>query len=158
MPSTFEEQKTAIIGILEFTDKVLPSLIGRLPAEEQPRFQNAWNNEIKQQLATVIARIEELTLPSDDLWKSLQVVGLTGESLDLKRYLLASSAEGGLRKRFLKILNSWLGSLAEVIPGAHPVKELKELLEDFFDKDPEPDSGLTTIFNSGGYVPFGLSI
>jgi hypothetical protein len=151
-------KRLRLSGSCNFTDKLLPHLIGRLPSNEQPRFLSAWNQEIQQQLASVIARIQEINLPTDDLWKSLAAVGLTGESLDLKRHLLVSSAEGGLRKRFLKILNSWLGSLAEVIPGAHPVKELKELLEDFFGEDPEPDTGLTNLFKAGGFVSFGLPV
>ena len=64
------------------------------------------------------------------------VVAGGGPSLDLKRHLLARSAEDGLLKRFLRILNSWLGSLAEAIPGAHSIKELKEVLDEFLKDTP----------------------
>jgi hypothetical protein len=51
----------------------------------------------------------------------------------------------GLLKRFLRLLNIFLGSLADAIPGVHPVKELKELLEELLQDEPEPDDDFIRI-------------
>lgn len=154
--ATFHEDKDSIIGILQFTERLLERLISRLPADEQLRFSNAWQQQVKPQLANVISQIQDVQSDSSPIWTRLVGAGLSGPNLDLKRHLLATSAKDGLLKRFLRILNSWLGSLADAIPGAHPIKELKELLEEFFEDTPEPDSEITTLFNAGGFVPFGL--
>jgi hypothetical protein len=152
----FSEDRNAIVGILEFTLKLLEHLIDRLPPPEKIRFHAAWDQQVKGQLANVVSQIQGVQSEVSPLWGRLAGAGLTGANLDLKRHLLASAAGDGLLKRFLKILNSWLGSLADAIPGAHPIKELKELLEDFFTDTQEPDDGITTLFNAGGFVPFGL--
>jgi hypothetical protein len=154
--ATFTEDKNAIIGILQFTEKLLAHLIRHLPPEEQPRFLAAWQQEVKARLDDVIGQILAIQSESSPQWTRIVNAGLSGPSLDLKRHLLASSAEDGLLKRFLRILNSWLGSLADAIPGAHPIKELKELLEEFLNGTPEPNTDFVTLFNAGGFVPFGL--
>jgi hypothetical protein len=69
--------------------------------------------------------------------------------------LLASAWGSGLLRRFLRLLNISLGSLAEAIPGVHPVKELKELLEEFLPDEPEPDEVIIRIF---GGAPFDSSV
>lgn len=154
--ATFDQDKNFIVGILQFTERLLEHLIGRLPINEQPRFSLAWQKQVKLQLADAISQVQAIGSESSTLWTRLAGAGLTGPSLDLKRHLLASAAQDGLLRRFLRILNSWLGSLAEAIPGVHPIKQLKELLEEFLDDTPEPDAGITTLFNAGGFVPFGM--
>ena len=154
--ATFEQDKNAIIGILQFTQKLLPHLIEQLDEPDKTRFKTAWDEQVSSQLVDVITQIQAIQTSGSELWTRLVTAGSSGPSLDLKRHRLADSAGKGLRKRFLRILNSWLGSLAHAIPGVHPVKELKELLEDFFEDAPEPDTGLMTLFNAGGYVPFGF--
>jgi hypothetical protein len=154
--ATFDQEKNAIVGILQFTEKLLDHLIERLPATEKVLFRTAWDQQIKGQLAEVVSQIRGVQAEGSPLWTSVARAGLTGPNLNLKTHLLASAASDGLLKRFLRILNSWLGSLADAIPGAHPIKELKELLEEFFTDADEPDNGISTLFNSAGHVPFGL--
>jgi hypothetical protein len=105
-------------------------------------------------LRKAISVLADVTDVADPTWERLAEAGLTGKSLTLKRHYLAQAASGGFIKKFLKFLNGLLKSLISAIPGAEPVKELKDYIENFFDDVPEPDSGLTTLFNSGGYVPF----
>jgi len=147
----FREDRMSIIRILRFTKTLLAHLINRMPQEEQPRFAAAWEQQIRASLDVVIARVEEMEADNSPLWTRLVEAGLSGPSLDLKGHLLASALGGGLLRRFLRLLNIFLRSLAEAIPGVHPVIELKELLEEFLPDEPEPDEEIIGIF---GAAPF----
>ncbi|MGA2590389.1 MAG: hypothetical protein ABSH32_10770 [Bryobacteraceae bacterium] len=129
--ANFDQEKNMIVGILQFTEKLPDHLIERLPATEKELFRKTWDEQVKVQFAEVVSQIQSVQAEGSPLWTGIARAGLTGPSLDLKKHLLASAASEGLLRRFLRILNSWLGSLADAIPGVHPVKELKELLEEF---------------------------
>src|SRR5579863_2895910 len=153
---SFVGDKAALVGILQFTEKLFDHLIQRMPPEDRTRFQEAWNLEVRAQLHQVIATLNGVQSEQEPVWEKLAASGLTGRSLNLKRHYLATSASNGFLKKFLKFLNSLLQSLITGIPGAEPIKELKDYIESFFDEVPEPDNGLTTLFNMGGFVPFGM--
>jgi hypothetical protein len=150
----FEGDRNALIGILQFTDNLFVHLIGRLPPQDNARFSDVWTNETRPALQQVINTLQNLN-DTDPIWARLMGAGLTGRSLGLKRHYLAQAASDGFMKKFLKFLNGLLKSLISAIPGIEPVKELKDYIESFFDDVPEPDTGLITLFHSGGYVPFG---
>ena len=147
----FQEDRASIIGILTFTRALLDILITRIPQGERRRFTAAWQQQIRASLDVVIARVEALEAEDSPLWTRLVEAGLSGPSLELKRHLLASALGGGLLRRFLRLLNSFLGSLAKAIPGVHGVKELKELLEEFLPVEPEPDEEIIRIFHASPF-------
>jgi hypothetical protein len=152
MPLT--DDTNALIGILQFTEKLLDHLIARLSPDDNARFSEAWDNETRPNIHQAISTLQNVTDVTDPTWSKLVGAGLTGRSLALKRHYLAQAASDGFIKKFLKFLNGLLKSLISALPGAEPVKELKDYIESFFDDAPEPDSGLITLFNSGGFVPF----
>lgn len=59
----------------------------------------------------------------------LQTVGLTGDSLRMKRTLLFEDGKRGLVKRIIARINSILGSLSSVIPAADVIKQFKDQTE-----------------------------
>ena len=150
----FEDDRNALIGILQFTDLLFDHLIERLPPQDKTRFSDVWTNETRPALQQVVNTLQNLN-DNDLIWARLMGAGLTGRTLGLKRHYLAQAASDGFMKKLLKFLNGLLKSLISAIPGVEPVKELKDYIESFFDDVPEPDTGLTTLFNNGGYVPFG---
>src|ERR1051326_8077714 len=118
--ATFEQDKNAFIGILQFTQKLLPHLIERLPEPDKTRLKAAWDQQGRTQRLDVITQFEASERSGPAFWPRLVTAGSSGPSLDLKRHLMADSAGKGLLKRFLRILNSWLGSLADALPRSHP--------------------------------------
>lgn len=150
----FPQDRLTLINILEFTDRVLQHYISQLPPDDKNRFLPAWTSEVRPELRAVIAQLQQIGSSDAESWRSLVRVGLTDASLALKRHYLAAAAQGGWRKRFLDLLNKFLGSLAAGIPGAEPIKELKEWLEGLVEDQPEPDQSLITLFNSGEPMAF----
>jgi hypothetical protein len=148
---SFQEDRASIIRILRFTRNLLEHLISRIPEEQRRRFTAAWERQIRASIDEVIHQVETIEAEDSPTWTLLAEAGLSGPSLELKRYLLASAFGGGLLRRFLRLLNIFLGSLAGAIPGVHGVKELKELLEEFLPDEPEPDEEIIRIF---GAAPF----
>ena len=148
-----ENDKNDLIGILQFAEKLIDHLIGRLPESERQLFTEAWVEEVRPKLKAVIEDVKKITMQSADFPASkLSDHGLTGKSLELKKARLTSLAQQGFLGRLLRLLDSLLDSLGEVFPATKPVKELKDCLEDIF-AGTKPDPYLITLFNQGGWVP-----
>jgi hypothetical protein len=149
----FDRDKQTVLSILRFTESVLSHLIEHLPdAEGRDLFLRAWKEETWHELQGVIKQIDAMS-EDDRTHAALERAGLTAHSLKLKGHYLGKAARAGKRTLLLDLLNKFLGSLASGMPGAEPVKELKEWLEDAEKERPEPDRGIITIFNRGGFVP-----
>src|SRR2546422_1064118 len=58
-------------------------------------------------------------------WEYVAGVGLVGDELRWKRRLLQTERRHGTVGRFLKLANSFLGSLRKVLPRLEPGKEFK---------------------------------
>ena len=85
--------------------------------------------------------ITELQTAGSGLTPKLKAAGLTGPQLKLKlagfnRAFERFSERGTvmLAKKVLKWINKILGSLMSAIPGAEPIKEFKEALEEELDE------------------------
>jgi hypothetical protein len=139
------EDRDAIIEVLEFAEKLFDLLIPRLSGSDLQLFQDAWN-ETRPILKRQISVLRLVAFQGDSVWSGIERVGLTGNNLKMKLHFLAKAASGGWRKKLLDLLNKFLGSLAAGLPGVEPIKELKEWLEDQIEDDPEPDMGIVTAF------------
>lgn len=51
---SFEEERQAIVGVLEFTGRVLEHLISTLPPESRAEFEDTWRSETRAQLDEAI--------------------------------------------------------------------------------------------------------
>jgi hypothetical protein len=141
------EDRDAIIEVLQFTGKLFDLLISRFDEPDLSLFQNAWN-ETRPVLDQHISLLGSVTSESNPVWTAIQRVGLTGNNLKMKLHYLAKAASGGWRKKLLDLLNKFLGSLAGGLPGVEPIKELKEWLEEQIGDDSDPDSGIISTYNS----------
>ena len=127
----FAEDKETLAQILEFVEKLLNELRGQL-SEDRPSFDSAWLQEVQPALQQLVSEIRSIPSETGARGNELVQRGLTGEQLKLKRARLASASRKGLRGKILDILNTILGS----IPGADPIKEYKELVEEALGDDP----------------------
>jgi hypothetical protein len=141
------EDRDAIIEVLQFTGKLFDLLISRFDEPDLSLFQNAWN-ETRPVLDQHISLLGSVTSENNPVWAAIQRVGLTGNNLKMKLHYLAKAASGGWRKKLLDLLNKFLGSLASGLPGVEPIKELKEWLEEQIGEDSDPDSGIISTYNS----------
>jgi hypothetical protein len=57
MSVSFAQEREAIIGVLEFTGKLLEDLISRLQAEDRRAFEDAWYSETRPQLDQAIGML-----------------------------------------------------------------------------------------------------
>jgi hypothetical protein len=143
------------LELLEITDEILSLLVhdegeyvlDEFIGDEEYRsdLRKAWERvaerlERAKWLIGGVFGTDALVPPSDDDdgidYRALDEAGLTGSELKLKHRLIMrffSRFKGSgtsLRlERVLGGLNSYLGSLAEGIPGAGAIKELKDMLE-----------------------------
>jgi hypothetical protein len=92
-------------------------------------FQSAWTSEVRPRLDQLILDLQFTAGEDNPRWREIQSRGLTGEQLKLKRARLAAASLKRIPKKILDIINSILGS----IPGAEPINEFKELVEDGLD-------------------------
>jgi hypothetical protein len=141
------EDRDAIIEVLQFTEKLFDLLIPRFSPPDLELFQDAWN-EIRPVLHEQVSLLGAVTSQSNSIWSAIQRVGLTGKNLKMKLHYLAQAASAGWRKKLLDLLNKFLGSLAGGLPGAEPIKELKEWLEEQMEDDSQPDVAIANIYNS----------
>ena len=74
-------------------------------------------------------RAKTMITQNEISWEYVAGVGLVGHELKWKRDLLRTEREQGTVGRFLKLANSFLGSLSKVLPVLEPVKEFKENIE-----------------------------
>jgi hypothetical protein len=79
-------------------------------------------------------------------WRDMQNRGLTGEQLKLKRARIAAVSKKGIPGKILDIINTILGS----IPGADPIKEFKEFVEEGLD---DPNASIATSFGRVDFWP-----
>src|SRR4051794_2957043 len=69
--------------------------------------------EVERHFAGARKRIE-----NDDIdWQYVEGVGLLGNNLAWKRDILKEAAKEGIMGRFLKLANTFLGSLSGGVPG-----------------------------------------
>lgn len=108
---------------------------GELPEQYQVRLQELWQ---LQELR--IGQASELRLESgEELDSRLELAGLTGQELELKRLLYEDAVTGYEERptptRFADVLAAadvTLNSLALILPIVEGVKELKEVIEHLF--------------------------
>ena len=146
-PLPLNEDRDAIVEVLQFTAKLFDLLIPRLVEPDLTLFQNAWN-ETRPVLDQQISLLSSITSESNPVWAAIQRIGLTGNNLKMKLHYLAKAASSGWRKKLLDLLNKFLGSLAGGVPGVEPIKELKEWLEEQIGDDSDSDSGIISTYNS----------
>jgi hypothetical protein len=88
----------------------------------------AYLSDLWPDIADRIERARDKVAEVD--WTYVEGVGLVGRALAAKLGLLNEELkEGGRLEAFFKRANSLLGSLAEIIPILHGVKEYKEHVE-----------------------------
>jgi hypothetical protein len=135
----FEDDRNTLSDILRFVKRVLDELVTGRISEDKELFQSAWTAEVRPRLEGLIEGLGNIQNQNDTLWIQLQNHGLTGEQLKLKRKRLAAISAKGVLKRILDIINTILGS----IPGAEPVKEFKEFVEEGID---DPNASIAARF------------
>jgi hypothetical protein len=148
----FPDDKTILLNILISTEKLFDELLKYVPTDELPLFQAAWN-EARLKLPVIVSQISALQTEGEELSQKLADAGLTGSQLRLEAFKLQKAAKSGWLKRLLKLLNSFLKSLASAIPGGEGLAELKDMFEDSLDGVDVPTGYITTLFNQGGFVP-----
>ena len=125
----FGDDKKTLTEILTFIRNVLNELVESHITEDKSLFQSAWSTEVRPHLDGLISQLQAVTGEESPTWQELRGRGLAGEQLKLKRARLAAASSKGITKRILDLINTILGS----IPGADPVKEFKEFVEDGLD-------------------------
>ncbi len=136
----FEDDKKTLSDILVFIRSVLDELVGGHITNDKELFQSAWTKEVRPRLDLLIGGLVDIQSDNDPRWNLFQYHGLTGEQLKLKRKRLAAVSATGIFKKILDIINTILGS----IPGAEPVKEFKEFVEEGVD---DPNASITASFS-----------
>ena len=177
---SFDDERQAIVGVLQFTGRVMEHLISTLQPAARKEFEDVWRGETRPQLDEAIDILrgqppqEDTRARADELYweraerelsdrlitengpfhRLLRRVGLAGKSLKLKLRYLAETATSGLPGKLLKLLNKFLGSLASAVGASEAVKEFKEWLEDLVIDQYDPN--LATIYSQSGPDPFHL--
>jgi hypothetical protein len=101
-----------------------PQQSARFRREFQEFFPGPW-----EEVAASFDKSRQM-LASDELdWEYVEGIGLTGRMLDWKRRFLDETVREGGISRFLKVANSFLGSLSKVLLPLEAVKEYKEFVE-----------------------------
>jgi hypothetical protein len=136
----FNDDKTTLIDILQFIRAVLNELVNSHITEDKPLFESAWNSEVRPRLEHLILDLQSTSGEDDPRWREIQNRGLTGEQLKLKRARLAAVSNKGILGKILDIINTILGS----IPGADPIKEFKEFVEEGLD---DPNASIAASFS-----------
>lgn len=130
MPSNQEDLQKFLDSVQEIISELIGKQNHLIRVEMRLPFKEAWS-EVRQDLPQLRSGIAGLT---DAQTRTL---GLSGKqlALKLKGFELAEAAlrpsgwaEGPVKK-VLKWINILLGSILAGLPGAEPLKELKESLE-----------------------------
>lgn len=130
MPTDQEELHSFIERVRTILSEIVGAQNHLLRKEMRPLFTAAWA-EVEPLIPNVQTQVKLL---SDD---RLTQLGLSGAQLRLKLqgFRLADTAltSGGWRSRLVKKVLDWinilLGSILAGVPGAEPLKELKESIE-----------------------------
>jgi hypothetical protein len=136
----FADDKKTLIEILKFVRTLLQELVDGRITEDKALFQSAWSSEVRPRLDQIISSLASASDEDSPLWRDIHDRGLTGEQLKLKRARLAAVSLKGIPKKILDIVNTILGS----IPGADPIKEFKEFVEEALD---DSDASIATSFS-----------
>ena len=110
-----DEDRNAIVEVLQFTEKLFDLLIKRLASDDHQLFQDAWD-ETKPILQQQISLLRSIQSEGDKVWTAIREVGLTGKSLVMKIHYLAKAASGGWTKKLLDLLGflaAWLQAFPE---------------------------------------------
>jgi hypothetical protein len=129
-----EEDIKRLVMLIKVTDRLLHWTV-RVALSRADTFAIMF--EFGEQLQTMSARLEqaaeevsEIRSTDDEGWRRLEIVGLTGESLSPKERILRFLLDRvTILPPVLEWANSFLGSLAVVVPPVEAVKEFKEGLE-----------------------------
>jgi hypothetical protein len=132
--TAFDADRETLISILNFVRDVLEELVEFRVREDRELFQSAWFNEVKPRLEELIRELVEMNSEDDPKWRQYVAHGLTGIQAKLKKRRLFSAWSTRIPKKILGIVNTILSS----IPGADPVREFKELVEDGIEGSDEP--------------------
>jgi hypothetical protein len=125
----FSDDKEILIDILQFIGAVLNELVNSHITDDKHLFESAWNSEVRPRLEQLILDLQSTAGEDNPRWREIHNRGLTGEQLKLKRARLAAVSKKGIPGKILDIINTILGS----IPGADPIKEFKEFVEEGLD-------------------------
>jgi hypothetical protein len=125
----FSDDKETLIDILQFIRAVLNELVNSHITDDKHLFESAWNSEVRPRLEQLILDLQSTSGEDNPRWREIHNRGLTGEQLKLKRARLAAVSKKGIPGKILDIINTILGS----IPGADPIKEFKEFVEEGLD-------------------------
>jgi hypothetical protein len=136
----FNDDKQTLISILNFIRNVLEELVSSHITEDKQLFQSAWTSEVRPRLDQLVLDLQSTTGEDNPRWREIQNRGLAGEQLKLKRARLAAVSKKGIPGKILDIINTILGS----IPGADPIKEFKELVEEGLD---DPNASIAASFS-----------
>jgi hypothetical protein len=136
----FNDDKQTLISILNFIRNVLEELVSSHITEDKQLFQSAWTSEVRPRLDQLVLDLQSTTGEDNPRWREIQNRGLAGEQLKLKRARLAAVSKKGIPGKILDIVNTILGS----IPGADPIKEFKELVEEGLD---DPNASIAASFS-----------
>jgi flagellar biosynthesis regulator FlaF len=101
-----DEDRNAIVEVLQFTEKLFDLLIKRLASDDHQLFQDAWD-ETKPILQQQISLLRSIQSEGDKVWTAIREVGLTGKNLVMKIHYLAKAASGDGPKSCLIFSVSW---------------------------------------------------
>jgi hypothetical protein len=129
-----KEEKRILIGILDAIEKQLHVIVfeptrGVHGVRFFRREFAAMLVEPWQQVQLHFRRSREMIEMDEFDWEYLEGVGMTGSWLRWKKRFLDETIRQRGRRRFFKVANSILGSLAKAIPPLEAVKEYKEHVE-----------------------------
>jgi hypothetical protein len=119
---------------------LLDELVSSHITDDKSLFESAWNGEVRPRLQQLISNLQFTSGEDNPRWREIQDRGLTGEQLKLKRARLAAVSKKGIPGKILDIINTILGS----IPGANPIKEFKEFVEEGLD---DPNASIAASFS-----------
>lgn len=94
--------------------------------EDLRLLREAYNESVAGPVESILAQLQEPTAQQRD---RLALCGLSGASLRMKVGLLFADVTRGRIKRLIARINSILGSLSSVFPGADAIKEFKDQTE-----------------------------
>jgi hypothetical protein len=128
-----KEDRKIILAMLESIEAHLHALVqqlGKPDSDERFRrefagyFPGPWE-EIKERFRDAKTAIQKSNIE----YRYVEGVGMTGEMLAWKNGFLSDTMKFGGVRRFFKVANSIIGSLAAIFPPLEAVKEYKEIVE-----------------------------
>ena len=85
-----ESQKQDILGVIDFTDKLLDFLVKQVPQPHSRHYQRVWNGDVRGKVQHVRGLVAQLTDASRE-WQDLDKVGCP-DSARLKSDTIATQA------------------------------------------------------------------